>query len=67
MYKHPWKATQKYYLKLESILYKYFGKLFFDSNIYIYIQTWENENYLQNQFYQLENLNVEWSGANSIS
>ena len=35
MYKHPQKATQKYYLQLEAILYKYFGKLFFDSNRYI--------------------------------
>ena len=51
MYKRPWKATQKYYLQLEAILHKYFGKLFLIV-IYIYIQTWENENYLQNQFLQ---------------
>ena len=63
MYKHPWKARQKYYLQLEAILRKYFGKLFLRV---IYMQTWEKENCLQINFYQLENLNVEWSGANSI-
>ena len=40
---------QKYYLQLEEILCKYFGKLFLRV---IYIQTWENENYLQNLFLQ---------------